>query len=74
MDGLCGGEQLKLQLVALRVAGAYCRGLPCAAAVSRLQRPALHRHCHHFSAPHSTSSPCTSPGFLSAVYTFTCVF
>ena len=76
MVGLCGVEQLKLQLVALRAAGAYCRGCrPCAAAVgeplaeactvpplaAHQHCTALHRHyCHCHQHQHCSARHSTS--------------
>ena len=72
MVGLCSGEQLKLQLVALRAAGAYCRGCrPCAAAVGEplaeactVPPLAAHQHC--------TSPPLTSSTALRATLLLHC--
>ena len=75
---MCGVEQLKLQLVALRAAGAYCRGCrPCAAAVGEplaeactVPPLAAHQHC---TAPPLLPLP-PAPALLCApLYFFTAV-
>ena len=85
MVRLCGVEQLKLQLVALRAAGAYCRGCrPCAAAVGEplaeactVPPLAAHQHCTApplLPLPPAPALLCTTLLWTKQGCLFTCVF